>query len=39
MSFIEERFHVTIDEEEVTIDNFETLDAICALVDSKLGDA
>ena len=39
VSFIEERFGVTIDEEEVTIDNFETLDAICALVDSKLGDA
>jgi acyl carrier protein len=36
VSFIEERFSVTISEEEVTIDNFETLDAICDLVNSKL---
>ena len=36
VAFLEQRFSVTIEAEEVTIDNFETLDAICRLVDSKV---
>jgi acyl carrier protein len=36
VAFLEQRFSVTIEAEEVTIDNFETLDAIGRLVDSKV---
>lgn len=32
VAFLEERFGVEIDPEDVTIDNFETIDAICELV-------
>ena len=36
VSFLEERFAITIAAEDVVLDNFETLDAICAFVESKL---
>lgn len=36
VAFLEERFGVTIEAEEVTVDNFETLDAICHFVSSKM---
>jgi acyl carrier protein len=36
VAFLEERFGIVIEAEEVTIDNFETLDSICQLVNSKL---
>jgi acyl carrier protein len=39
VGFLEERFTVQIDAEEVTIENFETMDAICALVAGKLNHA
>lgn len=37
VSFIENKFSVSIDAEEVNLDNFETLESITKLVDSKLG--
>lgn len=37
VSFIESKFGVSIDAEEVNLDNFETLTTITNLVDSKLG--
>ena len=36
VSFLEERFAITIESEDVILDNFETLDAISAFVESKL---
>jgi len=36
MSFLEERFGFTIEEDEVVPDNFETLNIIRAFVESKL---
>jgi acyl carrier protein len=36
VAFLQERFGIVIDAEDVTIENFETLDSICQLVDSKL---
>lgn len=36
VSFIESKFSVSIDAEEVNLDNFETLTTITSLVDSKL---
>lgn len=36
VSFIENKFDVSVDAEEVNLDNFETLDSITALVESKL---
>ena len=35
-NFLETRFGITIDAEEVTLDNFETIYAISAFVSSKL---
>ncbi len=37
VSFIENKFNVSIDAEEVNLDNFETLESITKLVESKLG--
>ena len=37
VSFIESKFNVSIDAEEVNLDNFETLQSITKLVESKLG--
>ncbi len=37
VSFIENKFSVSIDAEEVNLDNFETLESITTLVESKLG--
>ncbi len=37
VSFIESKFGVSIEAEEVNLDNFETLETITKLVDSKLG--
>ena len=37
VSFIENKFSVSIDAEEVNLDNFETLSSITKLVESKLG--
>lgn len=37
VSFIENKFSVSIDAEEVNLDNFETLESITKLVESKLG--
>ena len=37
VSFIESKFGVSIDAEEVNLENFETLETITKLVDSKLG--
>jgi acyl carrier protein len=37
VSFIENKFNVSIDAEEVNLDNFETLSSITKLVESKLG--
>lgn len=37
VSFIESTFNVSVDAEEVNLDNFETLDSITRLVESKLG--
>ncbi len=37
VSFIENTFNVSIDAEEVNLDNFETLSSITKLVESKLG--
>jgi len=37
VSFIESKFGVSIDAEEVNLDNFETLDTITNLVSSKIG--
>jgi acyl carrier protein len=37
VSFIENKFNVAIDAEEVNLDNFETLQSITKLVESKLG--
>ena len=36
VGFLEEQFAIHIDAEEVTIENFETLDSICELVAGKL---
>ncbi len=36
VSFIENKFGVSVDAEEVNLDNFETLERIAKLVDSKL---
>jgi acyl carrier protein len=36
VAFLEERFGIVIDAEDVTIDNFETLDSISQLVNSTL---
>ncbi len=36
VSFIENKFNVSIDAEEVNLDNFETLQSIAKLVESKL---
>ena len=36
VSFIEDRFGVSVDPEEVNLDNFETVDAVASLVQSKL---
>ena len=37
VAFIEQKFGVAIDAEEVKLDNFETLPAITKLIESKLG--
>ena len=37
VSFIEKKFDVSIDAEEVNLDNFETLETITNLVSSKIG--
>lgn len=37
VSFIENKFNVSIEAEEVNLDNFETLQSITKLVESKLG--
>ena len=37
VSFIENKFSVSIEAEEVNLDNFETLSSITKLVESKLG--
>ena len=37
VSFIENKFNVSVDAEEVNLDNFETLSSITKLVESKLG--
>jgi len=37
VGFIEERFGVAIDPEDVTIENFETIDAIASLIATRLG--
>ncbi len=37
VSFIENKFNVSIDAEEVNLDNFETLSSITKLVESKMG--
>lgn len=37
VSFIESKFNVSIEAEEVNLENFETLGNISKLVDSKLG--
>ena len=37
VSFIESKFGVSIEAEEVNLDNFETLSSITKLVESKLG--
>jgi acyl carrier protein len=39
VAFLQERFGIVIDAEDVTIENFETLGSICQLVDSKLDPA
>jgi acyl carrier protein len=36
VAFLQERFGIMIDAEDVTIEHFETLDSICQLVDAKL---
>ena len=36
VSFIEDRFGVSVDPEEVNLDNFETVDAVASLVQGKL---
>ncbi|MFV2001272.1 MAG: acyl carrier protein [Acidimicrobiia bacterium] len=36
VSFIEDRFGVTVDPEEVNLDNFETVAAVTRLVESKM---
>jgi acyl carrier protein len=36
VAFIEEKFGIEVDPEDVTIDNFETVDAICDLVARRL---
>lgn len=36
VSFIEDKFGVTVDPEEVNLDNFETIDAVTKLVEGKL---
>ena len=36
VSFIESKFGVSVDAEEVNLENFETLERIAKLVDSKL---
>lgn len=36
VSFLEERFGITIDDEELVPDNFETIDAIVAFVNPKV---
>jgi acyl carrier protein len=36
VSYIESKFGVSVDAEEVNLENFETLDRITKLVDSKL---
>ncbi len=36
VSFIEDKFGVSVDPEEVNLDNFETVDAVTKLVESKL---
>jgi acyl carrier protein len=33
--FIEERFRITVNDEELTPDNFETIDKICSFLQSK----
>ena len=37
VSFIENKFNVAVEAEEVNLDNFETLQSITKLVESKLG--
>jgi acyl carrier protein len=36
VSFIEDRFGVTVEPEEVNLENFETVDAVTRLVESKM---
>jgi acyl carrier protein len=36
VSFIEDKFGVSVDPEEVNLDNFETVDAVTKLVEGKL---
>ena len=36
VSFIEDRFGVSVDPEEVNLDNFETVEAIATLVQGKM---
>ena len=36
VSFIEDKFGVTVDPEEVNLDNFETVSAVTKLVEGKL---
>jgi acyl carrier protein len=35
IGFLEERFNVTVDPKDVVLDNFETIDAITALVNAR----
>ena len=36
VSFIEDKFGVTVEPEEVNLDNFETVDSVVALVQGKM---
>lgn len=36
VSFIEDRFGVSVEPEEVNLDNFETVDAVTSLVQAKM---
>ena len=36
VSFIEDRFGVSVEAEEVSLDNFETVDAVASLVQGKM---
>lgn len=38
VSYLEDRFNIEIDDDDLLPDNFETIDSIAALVGSKVGD-